>query len=90
MSVSKIRVYVRVEGGMLDGTIIEQNLAFIIVSYPHRKAKDTYIALKPQEGQLATVRCCQDCATPDFPLSEFLDHLELHAGRLKKRFKEVK
>lgn len=88
MNNSKLRVFYRIEGGLLEGTEIEPILAFISVRYPHRETKDLYIPpIKTKDKEIKTWHCCQElCPEPDFEggLDALVDHLMLHKGRLLK------
>jgi len=87
-NMSKIRMQYIVEGGVLNGTIIEPIMAFISVKYPHRKTKDLYVPpMKTDDKEIKTWHCCQDsCPHPDFEgdIKVLLEHLMLHKGRLLK------
>ncbi len=88
MTEEKLVTQYNVNGGVLDGTIIEPMGSFVSVKYPHRKTKDLYVTpIKDAEKW----HCCQDnCPEPDFgsreiKVSVLIEHLKLHAGRLLKK-----
>ena len=84
----KIKTQYVVEGGILDGTILEPIMAFLAVKYPHRKSKDLYVPpMKSGDKEFKIWHCCQDnCSTPDFSggVDALIEHLMLHKGRLLK------
>lgn len=84
----KIRQIFRIEGGILDGTEIEQVMMFFLVKYPHRKNKDIYIPPTKTEKKVVRTWHCnyENCPKPDFEggLDALVDHLMLHKGRLVK------
>ena len=84
----KLRTQYVVEGGILNGTIIEPVLAFLSVKYPHRKTKDLYVPpMKVKGKEIKSWHCCQElCSNPDFEggIDALIDHLMLHKGRLLK------
>jgi len=88
MTESKLRMQYIVEGGILDGTIIEPIMAFVAVKYPHRKTKDLYVPpIKSGDKEIKTWYCCQrGCTNPDFEggMSELIEHLMFHKGKLLK------
>ena len=89
----KISNIYRIEDGVLAGTEIEPIMGFFAVKYPHRKSKDLYVPpMKIKEKEVTTFHCCQpECPSPEFEgtMDAFVQHLELHAGRLFKKLKPV-
>ena len=84
---ARIRSYYEVEGGTLNGTIMEPILSFLGVKYPHRRTKDLYVPPMVDDKKMLTTpwHCCQEnCPEPEFHggMDELLEHLMLHKGRL--------
>ena len=84
---ARLKTFWRVEGGILNGTEIEQIMEFFAVKYPHRKTKDLYVPpMEVGDKKTTTFHCCQEkCPNPDFETKDLLKHLEIHAGRLLKK-----
>lgn len=64
-------------------TIVSQQGAFVLVQYAHRKTLDMYVKFKDSK-----THCCQCSA--DLQEDGFLDHLNVHDSRKRKRAANVK
>ncbi|MBU0847547.1 hypothetical protein KKH23_10215 [Patescibacteria group bacterium] len=54
----------------------------VSVYYPYRKGGDLYVIGPDGPNQIA--HCCQDGCDCDFPIDQFLKHVNSHNKRLKK------